>query len=126
MAADIDQESLQLSIHLQAQDAVALIEGKHRDDEQPPDVEFAAELYKLELQSLQTFYSDRALCHRLNDLGLEDGELPRGRANEEQPATIELENPTKGEVSSTRSSVHSTPAVVSVVDDEMTKLPVAP
>lgn len=58
MASDIDEQSLQLGIHLQSQDAVALIKGKQREDEQPPDVEFAAELYKFELQSLHTFYSD--------------------------------------------------------------------
>lgn len=86
MATDIDEQSLRLGIHLQSQDAVALIKGKQREDEQPPDVEFAAELYKFELQSLHSFYSDRALCRRLSGLGLEDGDPFRYRANEAQSA----------------------------------------
>lgn len=53
MAADIDEQSLRLGIYLQSQDAAALIKGKQREEEQPPDVEFAAELYKSELHSLQ-------------------------------------------------------------------------
>jgi hypothetical protein len=120
MDADIDQESLRLSIYLQSQDAAALVKGKRRIDEQPPDVELAAELYRLELESLRTFYSDQALCRRLSGLGLENGNLFRGRVNEEQPATNVLEDITDEEVPSTRSSEHPTSAS-SAVDDEMTK-----
>lgn len=124
MAADIDEESLRLGIYLQSQDAIALIEGKQREDEQPPDVEFAAELYKFELQSLHIFYTDRALCRRLEDLGLEDGDPLRGRANEAQPAKNKSKILAPDTLSSARSGRSSTPgtgASVNVVAKKTTK-----
>lgn len=110
MATDIDEQSLRLSIELQAQDAAALIKGKARDDAQPPDIEFAAELYKYELQSLHMFYSDRALCRRLGGLGLEDGNALRGCANQAQPAPSKPKTTANERLASARSIKISTPA----------------
>jgi hypothetical protein len=124
MAADIDERSLRLCIYLQSQDAAALIKGKQREDEQPPDVEFAAKLYKFELQSLQTFYSDRALCRRLGNLGLEGGDPLRGRANEAQPVTIKPANIAPKRIASARPNKSSTPVTdisVNVVAKETPK-----
>lgn len=121
MATDIDEASLRLCIRLQSQDAVALIKGKNRENEQPPDIEFAAELYKFELQSLQTFYSDRALCRRLSRLGLEDSGPLRGRAEKEDPAPNKTGSTTDAKVVSKQSSISSTSdtgASASIVDEE--------
>ncbi|KAK1237366.1 hypothetical protein MKX08_002991 [Trichoderma sp. CBMAI-0020] len=117
MATDIDEQSLRL-----AQDAAALIKGKQRG-RAATDVEFAAELSKFELQSLHTFYSDRALCHRLGDLGLEDGDL-RDRAIKAQQATNKPKSTVPDEIASARSSESSTPATgasANIVAKETTK-----
>lgn len=122
MATDMDEASLRLCIQLQSQDAVALIKGKKREDEQPPDIEFAAELYKFELHSLQTFYSDRALCRRLSRLGLKSGDPLRGRAEKEEPA-LNRTGSKADKVASKQSSISSTSdtgASVSIVDEETT------
>lgn len=120
MAAEIDEQSLRLCIRLQGQDAIALIKGKKREDEQPPDVEFAAELYKFELQSLQTFYYDRALCRRLHRLDLENGDPLGSRAGKEKPAPKKPDNEVALAQPSRRSAL-GTGASVSIVDEETTK-----
>ncbi|KAL6900460.1 hypothetical protein GGI43DRAFT_49798 [Trichoderma evansii] len=124
MAFNIDDASLRLCIQLQSQDAIALIKGKHRDDEQPPDIEFAAELYKFELQSLQMFYYDRALCRTLDGLDLDAGDLLRGRADEEQPATSEPGNIFDDKAAPTQSSMSSPSGTVfnvNTVNEETTE-----
>lgn len=124
ISADIDEQSLRLGIHLQSLDAAALLKGKQREDEQPPDVEFAAEPYKLKLDSLQTFYSDRALCRRLSDLGLKYGPPLRGRSNTAQPATNKPKSTAPDKTTLAQSSKSSTPATggsVNVVAKETTK-----
>ncbi|KAF3066726.1 hypothetical protein CFAM422_008886 [Trichoderma lentiforme] len=60
MESNIDQATRQLIINLQLQDANALIKGKHRVGDPPPDAEIAARLYQQELRSLETFYADQA------------------------------------------------------------------
>ncbi|KAL7799933.1 hypothetical protein V8C37DRAFT_407427 [Trichoderma ceciliae] len=87
MNADIDQASLQLINDIQSQDAEALIRGKRREGDDVSDVELAAELYKLELESLPAFYSDRALCRLIHGNRLDAGEILRDDPDEERQAT---------------------------------------
>lgn len=61
MDNNIDQETLQMMVALQLQDADSLMKGKHREGDPPPDAEIAAWLYEQELLSLETFYTDRDL-----------------------------------------------------------------
>lgn len=110
MADEIDEQSLPLSIEPQAQDAAALVKGKQREDERRPDIDFATELYKYELQSPHMLYSDRALCLRLGDLGLEDNDAIRGRVNEAQPAPSKLKTTASERLASARSGEISTSA----------------
>ncbi|KAL7942807.1 hypothetical protein V8C42DRAFT_354531 [Trichoderma barbatum] len=85
MANQAHQETRRLIINLQIQDCEALIKGKHRIDEPTPDREVAAALYKHELQSLATFYSDRDLCHRLSGSRLGNRNPPIASVNQSQP-----------------------------------------
>ncbi|PTB51291.1 hypothetical protein M431DRAFT_239107 [Trichoderma harzianum CBS 226.95] len=57
----IDQETLQMMVSLELQDADSQMKGKHREGDPPPDAEIAAWLYEQELLSLETFYADRDL-----------------------------------------------------------------
>ncbi|PNP56186.1 hypothetical protein THARTR1_03711 [Trichoderma harzianum] len=57
MEDNTDQPTQQLIINLQLQDANALIKGKNRVGDPPPDAEIAAKLYEQELKSLETFYT---------------------------------------------------------------------
>ncbi|KAM6479361.1 hypothetical protein HDV62DRAFT_399506 [Trichoderma sp. SZMC 28011] len=61
MDNNIDQETLQMMVALQLEDANSLMKGKHREGDPPPDAEIAAWLYEQELLSLETFYEDRDL-----------------------------------------------------------------
>ncbi|KAL7921328.1 hypothetical protein ACQKWADRAFT_314126 [Trichoderma austrokoningii] len=78
------------------------------DDEQPPDIEFAAELYKYELQSLQTFYSDRAICRQLGGLDLYDDHV-------REDATSKPSNISDDTLASTKPSIGSTSGTNAVV-----------
>ncbi|RFU80820.1 ibr finger domain-containing [Trichoderma arundinaceum] len=94
-----------------------LIKGKHKEDEAPPDAELAASLYKLELESLATFYSDRLLCRRINNPRLGGSNQTRDRHHEEQQcSTIEQQYVTNATPTPEMPSIAVTPEAV--VDDD--------
>lgn len=112
-----DQETLNLIIELQLQDAKALIKGKHRAGE-PPDRELAAELFKQELESLASFHADRAMCRSIAQAVLADGEAIQDHVGAEQQVVADRNYALHGE-SSTGASGTALPDVV--IDDEMVK-----
>ncbi|KAL7907771.1 hypothetical protein GGI35DRAFT_470311 [Trichoderma velutinum] len=65
MDDSIDQETRQVIIALQLQDAAALWKGQRGVGDFPPDAEVAARLFEQELRSLETSYADRDLSNRL-------------------------------------------------------------
>lgn len=82
----IDQASLDLILELQLHDVERLLKGKHREDE-IPDAEVAAELYKAEIESALHFYSDQALCRSIANAVLTDGNVIKEHVDAELQAT---------------------------------------
>lgn len=64
MACAIDGESLDLIMRLQLEDAEGLLRGKHTVG-QAPGVEFAIQLFKNELEQLQTFIADNVMSRSI-------------------------------------------------------------
>ncbi|KHN98270.1 IBR domain containing protein [Metarhizium album ARSEF 1941] len=81
----LDQASLDLTIELQLEDARKLVKGKHRTGE-TPDGELAAELDKLELESLATFRADQAISRSIARAVLSDAEVIQDHVEEERQA----------------------------------------
>lgn len=121
MESDIDEASLRLIISLQLQDAESLIKGKHREDEAQPDGEFSAELYKHELETLQTFCSDRALCSPLGGCRVQDGSLSGGDADRERQVMNKRETSVPSRASPDRESPNKAVTLDEVVHEETVK-----
>ncbi|EHK18242.1 uncharacterized protein TRIVIDRAFT_159594 [Trichoderma virens Gv29-8] len=117
MFDEIDQETLNLIIEIQLQDAKNLIRGKHRDGEQP-DTELAMQLYCRELESLATIRSDHAMGRSMAHAVLLDGDTIRSHLEEEQQAARDREYAINGEPSA---AVSGTATPDTVIEDEMIK-----
>ncbi|KAK4082325.1 uncharacterized protein Triagg1_2137 [Trichoderma aggressivum f. europaeum] len=57
----IDQETLRLMVALELQDSHAMMKGKQREGDPPPDAEIAAWLYEQQLRALEASYADHDL-----------------------------------------------------------------
>ncbi|KID74142.1 uncharacterized protein G6M90_00g034080 [Metarhizium brunneum] len=121
MVDSFDQASLDLIIELQLQDAQNLIKGKHRVGE-TPDGELAAELFKLELESLASFHVDQAMSRSLAHAVLTDGEAIQSLIEEEQQAVRDRELAINGEAS-TQGAGTADPDTA--IEDDMVKKLVA-
>ncbi|KAG8423170.1 hypothetical protein J3458_000086 [Metarhizium acridum] len=121
MFDSFDQASLDLIIELQLQDAQNLIKGKHKAGE-TPDGELAAELFKLELESLASFHVDQAMSRSIAHAAVTDGEVIRSLVAEEQQAERDRELAINGEA-----STHGpgTAAPDTAIEDDMVKKLVA-
>ncbi|KAH6605967.1 hypothetical protein Trco_005120 [Trichoderma cornu-damae] len=86
MNHEIDQDSLDLIIELQLQDARNMIKGKHREGE-APDFELALEFFNSELESLHTFLHDREMSRSLARAVVSDADIIRELVHEEERAT---------------------------------------
>ncbi|KAM0257584.1 hypothetical protein ACHAQJ_004284 [Trichoderma viride] len=86
MDHEIDQESLELIIQLQLQDAQSMIKGKYREGE-APDFELALEVFNAELESLHAFIHDREMGRSLARAVVNDADIIREFADEEEQAT---------------------------------------
>ncbi|UKZ76365.1 hypothetical protein TrVFT333_004067 [Trichoderma virens FT-333] len=85
MTHEIDQESLDLIIELQLQDAQSLIKGKYRDGD-APDFEFALECFNAELQALHTLLHDQAMTRSMARAVVSDADIIRELVNQEEQA----------------------------------------
>ncbi|KAK6451378.1 hypothetical protein FP744_10007629 [Trichoderma asperellum] len=86
MDYEIDQESLDLIIQLQLEDAQSMIKGKYREGE-APDFELALDLFNAELESLHAFIHDREMGRSLARAVVSDEDIIRELCNEEEQAT---------------------------------------
>ncbi|KAL7911949.1 IBR domain-containing protein [Trichoderma velutinum] len=115
MFDEIDQETLNLIIEIQLQDAQNLIKGKHREGQQP-DAELAMQLYCCELESLNTTCSDLAMSRSMAHAVLLDGDFISNHLEEEQQAVCDREYAISGQPSA---AVLRTATPDAVIDDEM-------
>ncbi|KAL7797219.1 hypothetical protein V8C37DRAFT_370382 [Trichoderma ceciliae] len=90
MNHEIDQESLDLIIELQLQDARGLTKGKYREGD-APDFELALEFFNSELESLHAFFHDREMGRSLARAVVSDADIIRELVNEEEQATRDRE-----------------------------------
>ncbi|KAL6870554.1 hypothetical protein J3F83DRAFT_736752 [Trichoderma novae-zelandiae] len=90
MDYEIDQESLDLIIELQLQDAQNLIKGKYREGE-APDFELALDCFNSELESLHTLLHDRAMTRSLARAVVSDADIIRELVNQEEQAARDRE-----------------------------------
>lgn len=90
MAYPIDNASLDLIAKLQLEDAESLLKGKHAAGH-APDAEFAAQLFKDELEQLQMFVADNIMCRSIASAMLSDNEAIQFSLDEEQQATYDRE-----------------------------------
>ncbi|KAL7820711.1 hypothetical protein V8C26DRAFT_393107 [Trichoderma gracile] len=90
MEYGIDQESLDLIIELQLQDAQNLIKGKYREGE-APDFELALECFNEELESLHTVLQDRALTRSVARAVVSDADIIRELVHQEEQAARDRE-----------------------------------
>lgn len=90
MNHEIDQESLDLIIELQLQDAQSLIKGKYRAGE-APDFELALECFNSELESLHVLLHDRAMTRSLARAVVSDADIIRELVHQEEQATRDRE-----------------------------------
>ncbi|KAL7951526.1 hypothetical protein V8C42DRAFT_304332 [Trichoderma barbatum] len=90
MAYEIDQESLDVIIELQLQDAQSMIKGKYREGE-APDFEFALECFNAELQSLHTLLHDQAMARSVARAVVSDADIIRELVGQEEQATRDRE-----------------------------------
>jgi hypothetical protein len=86
MDYEIDQESLDLIIQLQLEDAQSMAKGKYREGE-APDFDLALELFNAELESLHAFIHDREMGRSLARAVVNDADVIRELCNEEDQAT---------------------------------------
>ncbi|KAM0460695.1 hypothetical protein ACHAO4_001485 [Trichoderma viride] len=86
MDYEIDQESLNLIIQLQLEDAQSMAKGKYREGE-APDFDLALELFNAELESLHAFIHDREMGRSLARAVVNDADIIRELCNEEEQAT---------------------------------------
>ncbi|PNP52635.1 hypothetical protein THARTR1_06800 [Trichoderma harzianum] len=117
MFDELDEETLNLIIELQLQDAQNLIRGKHRHGEQP-DAELAMQLYCSELESLATTCSDHAMSRSMAHAVLLDGDFIRNHLEEEQQAVRDREYAINGQPSA---AVSGTATPDTVIEDGMLK-----
>ncbi|KAK1245611.1 hypothetical protein MKX08_005240 [Trichoderma sp. CBMAI-0020] len=113
----IDQATLDLIIQLQLQDTQTLIKGKHREGEQS-DVELAAELYRLELESLVSFQHDHTMSRSIAHAVLADGELINEHVLSEEQAMRDREIAIQGEYPE---QISRTTTPETVMNEEMIK-----
>ncbi|KAL7960297.1 hypothetical protein V8C34DRAFT_321520 [Trichoderma compactum] len=111
MSDEIDQETLNLIIELQLQDA------KHRQVEQS-DAELALQLYCSELEPPATTYSDHAMSRSIAHAALSDGDFIRNHLEEEQQAVRDREYAINGQPSAIVPDI-TTPDTV--IEDGMLK-----
>ncbi|KAL6820725.1 hypothetical protein V8C40DRAFT_251192 [Trichoderma camerunense] len=90
MDYEMDQESLDLIIELQLQDAQSMIKGKYREGE-APDFEFALECFNAELQSFHTLLHDQALTRSVARAVVSDADIIRELVNQEDQARRDRE-----------------------------------
>ncbi|KAL7938805.1 hypothetical protein V8C35DRAFT_289242 [Trichoderma chlorosporum] len=90
MVYEIDQESLDLIIELQLQDAQSMIKGKYREGE-APDFEFALECFNAELQSFHTLLHDQAITRSVARAVVSDADIIRELVNQEDQARRDRE-----------------------------------
>lgn len=86
MDYEIDQDSLDLIIQLQLQDAQSLTKGKYRQGE-APDFDMALEFFNSELESFHTFCHDREMSRSLARAVVSDADVIRELVREEEQAT---------------------------------------
>lgn len=115
MAYPIDNASLDLILRLQLEDAEGLLRGKHAIGEEP-DVEFAAQLFKNDLEQLQTFISDNIMSRSIAQATLMDGDAIQASIDEEQQATYDREYATNFDSTNNPPRTHSS---LPLIDDEM-------
>ncbi|KAG8420645.1 hypothetical protein J3459_010861 [Metarhizium acridum] len=115
MAYPIDNASLDLILRLQLEDAEGLLRGKHAFGEEP-DVEFAAQLFKNDLEQLQTFISDNIMSRSIAQATLMDGDAIQASIDEEQQATYDREYATNFDSTNNPPRTYSS---VPLIDDEM-------
>ncbi|KOS20501.1 hypothetical protein ESCO_005344 [Escovopsis weberi] len=83
--ADIDQESLDLIIQLQLQDVEGLVKGKSKQYDAPNDIDLAMQLYQAELESLNSFFADRAMTMSIARAVLQDADAIAEQIRPEEP-----------------------------------------
>ncbi|KFG82211.1 IBR finger domain protein [Metarhizium anisopliae] len=115
MAYPIDNASLDLILRLQLEDAEGLLRGKHAIGEEP-DVEFAAQLFKNDLEQLQTFISDNIMSRSIAQATMMDGDAIQASIDEEQQATYDREYATNFDSTNNPPRTYSS---VPLIDDEM-------
>ncbi|KAJ6784536.1 hypothetical protein PWT90_06754 [Aphanocladium album] len=86
----VDPESRHLVIQMQLEETQTMLKGKHRVGE-PPDSEFAAQLFKNELKALENFYSDQAMARSIAQAVVFDAELIRESVSDEERVTHDRE-----------------------------------
>lgn len=87
MENDLDQQTLDLMIELQLQDARNMIKGKHRHGGEARDCEVAAKIFEKELQNLASFYVDRAMSRSIAHAVVADEVAIAAHLSEEQQAS---------------------------------------
>ncbi|KAG9250615.1 uncharacterized protein F5Z01DRAFT_665335 [Emericellopsis atlantica] len=125
MAYPIDNASLDLITKLQLEDAESLLKGKHAVGHLP-DAELAVQMFKEELEQLQTFIADDIMCRSIAEAMLSDTEAIQRSLDEEQQAIYDREYATNID-SMNPDSVNIDPMNVSphtfssapLIDDEM-------
>lgn len=90
MACPTDNASLDLIAKLQMEDVESLLKGKHAAGD-AADAEYAAQLFKDELQQVQIFVADNMMCCSIAAAMLSDSDVIQCSLNEEQQATYDRE-----------------------------------
>ncbi|KAL7898113.1 hypothetical protein HDV63DRAFT_33721 [Trichoderma sp. SZMC 28014] len=86
MDYEMDQESLDLIIQLQLEDAQSMTKGKYQEGK-APDFDLALELFNAELASFHAFIHDREMSRSLARAVVTDADVIRELVNEEEQAT---------------------------------------
>ncbi|OAA44586.1 IBR domain containing protein [Beauveria brongniartii RCEF 3172] len=125
MAYPIDIASLDLIAKLQLEDAESLLKGKHAAGTRP-DAEYAAQLFRDELEQIRISIADNAMCRSIAAAVLADSDAIQSSLNEEHQANCDREyaanldsmDPDSDDVDLANISLH-TPSAASLIDDEM-------
>ncbi|KAM3565868.1 hypothetical protein ARSEF4850_001179 [Beauveria asiatica] len=125
MAYPIDIASLDLIAKLQLEDAESLLKGKHAAGTRP-DAEYAAQLFRDELEQIRISIADNAMCRSIAAAVLADSDAIQSSLDEEHQANCDREyaanldsmNPDSDNVGLANCSPH-TPSAASLIDDEM-------
>ncbi|KAM3512374.1 hypothetical protein MY11210_004013 [Beauveria gryllotalpidicola] len=125
MAYPIDNASLDLIAKLQLEDAESLLKGKHAAGTWP-DAEYAAQLFKDELEQIRISIADNAMCRSIAAAVLADSDAIQSSLNEEQQATCDREyaanldsmNCDSDDIDSADVSPHIS-SLAPLIDDEM-------